>query len=191
MSLYLVHLDQRTRELMLEELDYDEERRQLHISPYLSNQGVYDYPALLRSALAEGDPESLAAALAQQRRIARTGHRRQSAGGYTIVTIPENAAEMLANDAFNRYYIRAVARRALEEGFEEVIVYRARPVQQPRPESEDLVETAVPAAALLEELRSATGPERPELGVPGGPNSGISVHLPNVATPPDAEDYSL
>lgn len=178
MSLYLINLDERTRELMLAELDYDEERNQLHISPYLSNQGVHDYPVLLRRALSDGDPESLAAALAEQRRIARTGHRRKVAGGYTIVTVPENAAEMLANDAFNRYYIRGVARRALEEGLDEVVVYRARRAEEPRPESEELVETAVDAAALLDDLRRHTGPERPELGIPSGPNSGISVHLP-------------
>lgn len=178
MSLYLINLDEQTRELMLAELDYDEERNQLHISPYLSNQGVHDYPVLLRGALAEGDPDSLADALSQQRRIARTGHRRKVAGGYSIVTIPENAAEMLANDTFNHYYIRAVARRALDEGLDEVIVYRARPVTEPRPESEQLVETAVDAAALLDDLRRHTGPDRGELGVPAGPNSGISVHLP-------------
>jgi hypothetical protein len=178
MSLYLIDLDERTRELMVAELDYDEERNQLHISPYLSNQGVHDYPRLLRQALAEGAPETLAAALGEQRRIARTGHRRKVSGGYTIVTVPENAAEMLANDAYNRYYIRAVARRALEMGFDEVVVYRARPVAEPRQESEELVETTVDAAALLEDLRQHTGPERPSLGIPAGPNSGLSVHLP-------------
>lgn len=178
MSLYLINLDDRTRELMLEELDYDEARNQLHISPYLSNQGTVDYPALLRRAITEGDAGSLAAALSERRRMARTGHRRKSSGGYSIVTIPENAAEMVANDAFNRYYIRAVARRALEDGQTEVIVYRARPVDTPRPESEELIETAVDAAALLADLREHTGDERPEMGIPAGPNSGISVHLP-------------
>jgi len=178
MSLYLINLDDRTRELMLEELDYDEERNWLHISPYLSNQGAHDFPALLRRAIAEGDADSLGAALSEQRRIARTGHRRKASGGYTIVTIPENAAEMIANDAFNHYYIRAVARRALEEGHEEVIVYRARPVQTPRPESEEMLETSVDAAALLEDLRQHTGDEPPAMGIPSGPNSGISVHLP-------------
>jgi hypothetical protein len=178
MSLYLINLDDRTRELMLEEMDYDEGRNLLHISPYLSNQGTFDYPALLRRAITEGDADTLAAALSEQRRIERTGHRRKTSGGYSIVSIPDNAAEMIANDAFNRYYIRAVARRALEEGQTEVIVYRARPVETPRPESEEVMETAVDAAALLEDLRQHTGDERPAMGIPSGPNSGISVHLP-------------
>lgn len=177
MALYLRDLDERTRELMLEEVAYDVERNQLHISPYLSGQGVHDYANLLREAIRKGGAESLAEALGQQRRIGRTGHRRRPSGGYSIVTIPENAAEMIANDAFNRYYIRAVSRRALEEGYEEVVVYRARPVETPRPESEELVETTVDAAALLEDLRAHTG-EPPTMGIPAGPNSGISVHLP-------------
>ena len=178
MALNLIDLDERTRELMLAELAYDEERNQLHISPYLSNQGVHDYPRLLRLALAEGDPETLAAMLSEQRRIARTGHRQKPSGGYAIVTVPQNAAEMLANDAFNRYYIRAVARRAVESGLDQVIIYRARRAEEPRPESEELIETAVDAAALLDDLRQHTGPEGSKLGVPGGPNSGLSVHLP-------------
>ncbi|MCL4265318.1 MAG: hypothetical protein KJ069_19035 [Anaerolineae bacterium] len=39
------------------------------------------------------------------------------------------------------------------------------------------METAVDPAALLADLREHTG-EDTELGIPGGPNSGISVHLP-------------
>jgi hypothetical protein len=176
-ALHLIDLDQYTRQLMLDELAYDEARRQLYISPYLSGQGITDYPHLLREAIGQGNDETLAAALRARRRIARTGHRRKPGGGYTIVTIPNNAAEMLAQDAFNRYYIRAICRRALEAGLTEVVVYRARPVEDPRPASEPLVETTVDPAALLQDLR-AHPDEEPELGVPAGPNSGLSVHLP-------------
>jgi hypothetical protein len=84
---------------------------------------------------------------------------------------------MLAQDAFNRYYIRALCRRALEDGVEALIVYRAKPASNPRAESEELVETTVDPAALLEDLRTHPG-EEPETGIPGGPNSGISVRLP-------------
>jgi hypothetical protein len=177
MTFYFPDLDERTRELMLQEVAYDEERQQLHVSPYLSNQGLRDYPALLREAIAHGDEDTLAEALNQRRRIARTAHRRLQQGGYNIVTVPSNAAELLAQDAFNRYYIRALSRRAIEDGIEELIVYRAKPVQNPRPESEALVETTVDPQALLQDLRQSTD-EEPGLGIPGGPNSGISVRLP-------------
>lgn len=177
MTFYFPNLDERTRELMLEEVEYDEEHQQLHVSPYLSNQGLHDYPALLREAITQGDEDTLAEALNQRRRIARTAHRRLQQGGYNIVTVPSNAAELLAQDAFNRYYIRALCRRAIEDGIEELIVYRAKQVQNPRPESEALVETTVDPQALLDDLRQNID-EEPALGIPGGPNSGISVRLP-------------
>jgi hypothetical protein len=177
MSLYLVDLDERTRRLMLAELAYDMAQNQLHISPYLSPQGQHDYPNLLREALEHGDDATLGEALRKMRRIDRTGHRRLPTGGYMIVSVPHNAAETIAESEFNRYYIRALSRRAIEEGIEELIVYRAKPVQEPRPESEALVETSVDPAVLLRDLRDHPG-EVPDLGIPGGPNSGITVRLP-------------
>ena len=177
MSLNLLQLDDDTRTLMLQELEYDLERNQLHISPYLSGQGVHDYADLLREAMESGDETTLADMLNQMRRITRTAHRRLPQGGYNIVSVPSNAAEMIAEDAFNRYYIRAICRRALADGFDEVIVYRAKPASSPRPHSEELLETAVNPANLLEDLRHFSG-EETIMGIPGGPNSGISVHLP-------------
>ena len=178
MALYLVNLDERTRELMLEELEYDIERDQLHISPYLSGQGLRDYPNLLRQAVASGTDETLAESLRQRRRIDRTLNRRKPSGGYTIATIPSNAAEVVAESEFNRYYIRALCRRAIQDGIEHLIVYRAKPVGQPRPQSEALIENEVDPAELLEDLRRHTGDEAPALGIPAGPGSGLSVRLP-------------
>jgi DNA repair photolyase len=177
MSLNLYNLDERTRELMQEEMAYDVAQNRLHISPYLSGQGVHDYPNLLQEAMEDGDDSTLAEQLRQQRRIARTADRKQPQGGYNIVTIPHNAADMIAENEFNRYYIRALCRRAIEDGISQLIVYRAKTVESPRSRSEALVETAVDPATLLEDLRQHTG-EEPELGIPGGPNSGLSVHLP-------------
>jgi DNA repair photolyase len=178
MALYLLNLDERTRQLMLEELAFDEAHNQLHISPFLSGQGQRDYPNLLREALASGTDQTLAEELNRQRRISRTLHRRQPKGGYQIVSAPETAAQTLAQSEFNRYYIRALCRRALADNIPELVVYRAKPVQQPRPQSEALVETTVDPAALLDDLRRHPGDQPPDLGIPGGPNSGLSVRLP-------------
>ena len=178
MALYLANLDERTRALMLEEVDYDTARQQLHISPYLSGQGQRDYEELLRAAIESGDEETLAEKLNEHRRIARTAHRRKPDGGYTIVTVPHNAAQIIAESEFNRYYIRAVCRRALEDGIDELVVYRAKPVGTPRPESEELVESTVAPAELLRDFLEETGDAAPQRGMPGGPNSGISVRLP-------------
>jgi len=178
MALYLENLDDRTRQLMLDEMEYDISHTQLHISPFLSGQGQRDYANLLREALQGGNDETLAESLRDHRRILRTLPRRNPSGGYSIAATAENAAQVLAESEFNRYYIRALARRAIEDGIQELVIYRAKPVQNPRPESEARVETALSPQDLLEDLRAHPGDERPSLGVPSGPNSGLSVRLP-------------
>jgi hypothetical protein len=178
MALYLENLDDRTRQLMLDEMEYDVAHSQLHISPFLSGQGQRDYASLLRQALENGNDETLAQSLREHRRILRTLPRRNPKGGYSITATPENAAQVLAESEFNRYYIRALARRAIEDGIPELVIYRAKPVSNPRPESEARVETTLPPTDLLEDLRAHPGDEPPALGVPSGPNSGLSVRLP-------------
>ncbi len=136
MALYFENLDDRTRQLMLDELDYDIAHNQLHISPFLSGQGQRDYVSLIREAIQNGTDELLAENLRAHRRINRTLPRRQPKGGFSIAATPENAAEVLAESEFNRYYIRGLARRAIEDGVPELVIYRAKPVKNPRPESE-------------------------------------------------------
>lgn len=178
MALYLENLDERTRQLMLAEMEYDITHNQLHISPFLSGQGQRDYASILREAIQSGNDETLAEALRQHRRILRTLPRRNPKGGYSISATPENAAQVLAESEFNRYYIRALARRAIEDGIPELVIYRAKPVSNPRPESEARVETTLSPTELLDDLRTHPGDEPPALGVPSGPNSGLSVRLP-------------
>jgi hypothetical protein len=84
---------------------------------------------------------------------------------------------MLAEGEFNRYYCRGLCQRALEVGIEEVEVYRAKAVTTPRPESQRLIGRRLSARSLLNDLRTSQGVE-PALGVPPGPNSGLSVRLP-------------
>jgi hypothetical protein len=177
MSLYFVNLDDRTRELMLEEVEYDISHNQLHISPILSGQGQRDYVNLLREAIQSGNDGTLAEHLKQHRRINKTQSRKNPKGGFSIAAVPANAAEVLAESEFNRFYIRALARRAIEEGIADLVVYRAKPVQNPRPQSEALIEATLPPQDLLADLR-AHPDEPPTLGVPSGPNSGLSVRLP-------------
>ena len=178
MTLYLENLDDRTRQLMLDELEYDIAHNQLHISPFLSGQGQRDYLELIREAIRSGTDQTLAENLRLHRRINRTQPRRQPKGGYSIASTPENAAEVLAESEFNRYYIRGLARRAIEDGIPELVIYRAKPAKNPRPESVARVETSISPQDLLDDLRAHPGDEPPALGVPSGPNSGLSVRLP-------------
>ena len=154
------------------------DHNQLHISPFLSGQGQRDYANLLREAIQSGNDETLAQNLRAHRRLIKTLPRRKPKGGYAIAATPENAAEVLAESEFNRYYIRALARRAIEDGIPELVVYRAKQVNSPRPESEALVETTHRATRLAHGSAFSSGDEPPSLGVPSGPNSGLSVRLP-------------
>jgi hypothetical protein len=88
-----------------------------------------------------------------------------------------NAHEMLAEGEFNRFYIRAICLRAIEDGVPEVIVYRAKPVEHARAESEQKIGKGVAPEALLRDLRAHPGIDT-ALGLPQGPNSGLSVYLP-------------
>lgn len=64
----------------------------------------------------------------------------------------------------------------MDLGGNSVEVYRAKAVQQPRPQSERLVGTTVDVHRLLRDLRTNVGVDT-ALGIPAGPNSGLSVRL--------------
>jgi hypothetical protein len=96
--------------------------------------------------------------------------------------VPHNAPETLAEGEFNRFYIRAICVIALRRGQTDVEVYRAKDVIKPRPESASKMGSRVDANALLNDLRTSIGVES-ALGIPAGPNSGLSVRLLPVTAP--------
>jgi hypothetical protein len=175
-----VNLDARVRQLMLDEVDLDIRTGTLFVSPRLSNTGLQNYVTLLREAMSAHDDSWLAEQFASHGRLSRTEPRRQPSGGYTTARVPANAATTIAESEFNHFYIRALCRLALEQGVGELVIYRAKPVASPRPESQRLVGTRISAQALLDDLRGHTGTDT-ALGLPPGPNSGLSVRLPSEA----------
>lgn len=103
-----------------------------------------------------------------------TEQRRKPKGGFTTARVPFNAHETLAEGEFNRFYARGLCACVLAEGGSEVEVYRGKIVTSPRPESEAMIGQHLSAQQLLEDLRTAQGVE-PALGLPPGPNSGLTV----------------
>jgi hypothetical protein len=174
MGLNLVNLDDKTREFMFNELEKDVTLNKLYISPRLNVEGRRDYEQLLRSAIQNGDDISLAHSLSGL--FNEYEQRAKPSGGYTTAKVPITAPETLAEGEFNRFYCRGVCRRAIEEGFEEVEVYRAKDVHDPRPQSQVLVGSKLKADKLLNDLRTNIGVDT-ALGVPAGPNSGLSIRL--------------
>jgi len=161
---------------MTEEIELDEGENRLYISPRLSNRGAGEYPALLKAAAVAGDDTFLANELSAQGRL-NASEARNTKNGTTWVRVPVTAPETLAEGEFNRFYARALCRRALEEGKHHVQVYRAKSVMNPRSQSEALIGQMFEAERLLEDLRVNIGTDT-ALGLPPGPNSGLSVRLP-------------
>jgi hypothetical protein len=173
-----MQLDERTRELMIEEVDHDILHGTQYVSPRLSNTGHLNYVTLLKEAFRAFDAAWLADQLRGHGRMRRTEQKVNPHGGYLTALISYQAAEALAEGEFNRFYIRALCRRVIDDDVPALQVYRAWPSRNPRPTSEKKIGNLVDPRALLEDLRARPG-TRPEMGIPGGPNSGLSVRFPD------------
>jgi hypothetical protein len=179
MPLNYENLDDKTRQSMLQEIALDVSRGSLYISPRLNEQGVQNYALLLREAAESHSDAWLANELRHQGYIKAFEQRRKRKGGFTTAKVPVTAPETLAEGEFNRFYARGLCIRAIKDGIAEVQVYRGKAVRTPRPESQAKIGQMISAEALLEDLRQSPGVE-PALGLPPGPNSGLTVRLPEL-----------
>lgn len=177
MPLHYLNLDTQTRNYMRQELEADLTQNTLYPSPRLNPEGLAIWHALLSEAFDAHDDAWLAARLREGTLLNAFEINRRTG---TTKRVPSNANETLAEGEFNRFYIRGVCARAIAEGFPDVIIYRAKAASQPRMESERLIGTTISAERVLSDLRKNIGVET-ALGIPPGPNSGISVHLPEKA----------
>jgi hypothetical protein len=180
MPLQHTHLDDRTRALMLKEIERDINAGNLYLSENLSQQGCTDYPRLLRVAAERGSDATFAEAL----RACLNSHekpRKLKSGDYSKPPVMRsNAHEMLAEGEFNRFYMRGLCLRVMEDGIKTVVVYRAKEVSSPRSQSEQMLGKQMAAEALLQDLRAHVGVDT-ALGLPPGPNSGLCIRLPQHA----------
>lgn len=177
MGLCYENLDERVRKLMLKEIDIDLAKGRFTYSPRLNASGHRQYERLLREAVEAHDDDWLAGQL-QARDCINYGEARTLSAGRTILArTPRDAATIIAEGEFNRLYIRALCVLAIEEGIEQVEIYRGRPAARPRPVSERLVGSMFPAARLLDDLRRHAGLNT-ALGIPAGPHSGLTARLP-------------
>jgi hypothetical protein len=173
MALHYPNLDGDTRLAMLSELQSDIPDR-IYWSPRLSGAGRNRYIDLLRGALAAETDGWLAGELARFGSLLT--HEIAHRGGKAYEkAVPYNANETLAEGEFNRYYIRAICVRALDEQLD-VQVVRAKAVANPRPVSEMLIGTRPDPAGLLQALRTDHRVDN-AFGLPPGPNSGLTLGL--------------
>ncbi|MEG8045772.1 hypothetical protein QP175_05805 [Sphingomonas aerolata] len=162
---------------MAAEIDLDISNGRLYISNYLNAQGCENWPRLLRTAAENGTDDSLAAAIVAHRCLKTHVERAKPKGGFTIAAVPYTDHETMGEGEFNRYYSRGLCRRAIDEGVPLLEVYRAKTVAQAREASQAKIGMQVDPSVILNDLRNTQGVE-PALGLPPGPNSGLTLRIP-------------
>src|SRR5678810_60291 len=174
MPLQYENLDPATRRHAIAELDGDLASGAFHASDRLRPTAIGDYQRFLRDAIRYYDDlwlEQHANDL-----LLDFEPRTTRSGAQTTAKIPEMAARMLAEGDFNRYYMRGVALRAIDEGRQVVEVYRGRLSLEPRPDSAEAEGQRLPAKEVLDYLRGTTNVAPGDVRL-GRPNSGLSVRL--------------
>ena len=174
MPLHYENLDPTTRRFALAELERDTASGERATSERVRPAEAAQYEKLLRDALAYYDDRWLEERV--EGMLVDFEPRRTRTGGETTAKLPENAPRLLAEGDFNRYYMRGVCARAVEERRGVVEVYRARFSAEPREESSALEGQRIPAGELLDELRTRTEESIRESQI-GRPGSGLSVRL--------------
>jgi hypothetical protein len=167
-------LDALTRRYMIEEVEAATREGNLYFSKRFTSQGAAAWPALLREAAQHHTEHWLAYQIEARRLMTGLEGSRTPSGGYTIKHVPHTAPETQAEGQFNRYYILGVCRRATAENNTEVVIYRAKEVMTPRPESQALIGARLDPSDLIAQLRPVHSSLSHELLKP---NSGLSVHL--------------
>lgn len=175
MGLKYQNLDAETRPLVLDEL----KQGNLYQSPRLTPEGLAQWPKLLTDAAGSHNDDWLATQILERGLLkSRENYIRKGKAYQRDINQP-HAAQQLAEGEFNRFYLRGLCRRAQKDGIKTVVVYRAKAVDRPRPESEALIGKHIPVDELLAALRSNDFVSIEDaLKVPGGPNSGLSARLP-------------
>lgn len=161
--------------LMLEEVDLDINEGSLYLSPRLTEYGLIQYPLFLKKTIINLSFQEFLIALQVPGILKTTEARKNKSGGYSYVKVPSNAANLIAEGEFNKFYIRALCRKAISESLP-LEVYRAKPVTTPRADSEAKIGISINPAELLDDLRNTKGIDS-HLGLPNGYNSGLSIKI--------------
>src|SRR5829696_7818295 len=124
MPLHYENLEPVTRRYALEELQRDIDDGSFHASERLRPESLSEYKKLLYEAVRYYDDRWLEERAEDL--VVEHEPRRTRSGGVIEAKVPGMAVRMLTEGDFNRYYMRGVSLRALDEERGVVEVYRAR-----------------------------------------------------------------
>lgn len=175
MAFSFENLDKTTRRLMMAEVDYDISKNKLYESPRLTQKGIEEYANLLKKAIQEGNEITFASDL-RTNGLIKSKELRKTRSGTTYASVPRTAHQTLAEGEFNRFYIRALCQRVIGEKKAKLQVYRAKQVSTPRTISQTKIGQIIEPTKVLADLRKNIGVDT-ALGLPPGPNSGLSVRI--------------
>lgn len=175
MGIYYESLDDSTRRYMLEEVALGGH----YISPRLTPEGQAAWPTLVEEAARHRNDDWLAEQLLARGYLRAEEEYTRDGITRSRRINQQHAAQQLAEGEFNRYYIRGLCIRAKAEGKTHLVIYRGKQVSQPRPESDAKIGTSMAVDLLLPVLRRNDFVTIEDaIGVPGGPNSGLTCGLP-------------
>lgn len=122
---YFPDLDEQTRLIMISELESDLKTGLFYEPKSLTSTGMFKYKRLLKECFSTGTLETL------QQKLSQSDFREKDNRGRKT---PSNIRETLTFNDFNRYYIRAMLIRALNEN-RKLCVYRAKQSMHERQQS--------------------------------------------------------
>ena len=173
MSIHYKDLSADVRREMLEELQFDIDKGTLNLSKRFTTEGEVAWPSLFRDAIQNYSDEWLAQQI-RGNHYMKAFETRMYKNGPKEAAVPITAADTFSEGEFNRFYIRGLCKYAMSLGEADVKVYRGKAVENPRVESEQKIGKFYNVEKLLADLRTTPGVDT-VLGLPNGPNSGLSV----------------
>lgn len=172
MGLTYRNLDENTRKHMLKENDIGGH----YVSPRLRPEAWDEWLTIFEEGIRNHNDDWIAEETNRRSLLKTHEERKKPKGGITIAKVPHNAAQQLAEGEFNRFYLRGICARALDEGKSQIQIYRGKEVSKPRTESELKIGELIDAHELLSDLRSSDFVDN-ALKLPAGPNSGLTAEI--------------
>ena len=139
---YFPNLDNKTRLIMISELERDIKNGLFYESSSMKSEYIGSYKLLLKKYFEVGHVEGLEKALTPSFFKAKGKSGRK---------IPSNIAQIIAFSDFNRYYVRTILIRAIDEG-KSVSIYRAKQSLNERAESKALINKCYREKQTLEQM---------------------------------------